>query len=120
MGEELVHVPDAVSTTEPVEETSPPSWLPSMIKRGIWWAIFAILITLAALWFLAVERNLVRYLITAALFALALEPAVDWFHERRGWGRGKRPGSYWSLSLSQCCCLRSGWPRSWREKPTRS
>lgn len=92
MGEEIVRVPDATSTTDPVAAATPPPWLPSMIKRGIWWAISAILITLAALWFLGVERNLVRYLVTAALFALALEPAVDWLHERRGWSRGKATG----------------------------
>jgi predicted PurR-regulated permease PerM len=71
---------------------SEPPWLPRTIRRTIWWAILAILGTLAALWFLHAEQNLVRYLVTAALLALALEPAVYWFHDKRGWRRGSATG----------------------------
>jgi predicted PurR-regulated permease PerM len=67
---------------------SPPPWVPKMIRQAIRWAILAILVTLGALWFLGLERDLVRYLVLAALLALALEPAVTWLHENRGWRRG--------------------------------
>lgn len=67
---------------------SPPLWLPTLIRQSIWSAIFAVLITLVALWFLGAERELVRYLVTAGLLALALEPGVIWLHETRGFRRG--------------------------------
>ncbi len=50
------------------------------------------LVTLAAPWFLSTQRNLIGYLIMAELIALALEPAVIWLHERRGWRRGSATG----------------------------
>jgi len=56
------------------------------------WSIGAILLTLAALWFLGQVRELVRYLVIAALLWLALEPAVIWLHEKRGWRRGSATG----------------------------
>jgi predicted PurR-regulated permease PerM len=59
-----------------------------MIRQSIRWAILAILVTVAALWFLRLERDLVRYLVLAALLGLALEPAVTWLHENRDWRRG--------------------------------
>jgi predicted PurR-regulated permease PerM len=62
--------------------------MPALIRRSIWWAVWAILLTLAALWFLGVERTLVRYLILAELVALAVEPGVIWLHEHRHMRRG--------------------------------
>jgi predicted PurR-regulated permease PerM len=59
-----------------------------VIRQGIWSAILAVLATLVALWFLGKEQELVRYLFLSGLLALALEPAVIWFHEKRGWRRG--------------------------------
>jgi predicted PurR-regulated permease PerM len=67
---------------------------PSMelIRHGVRYAIFAVLVTLAGLWFLDAERNLVSYLVLSGLIALALEPGVIWLHERRGWRRGSATG----------------------------
>src|SRR5262245_63322449 len=72
--------------------TDPPPWVSNAIKQGITWAIGAILLTLAALWFLGQVRELVRYLVIATLLWIALEPAVIWFHEKRGWRRGSATG----------------------------
>jgi predicted PurR-regulated permease PerM len=63
-----------------------------LIRGGVRYAIFAVLITLAALWFLGTQRNLIGYLILSSLLALALEPAVIWLHEKRGWRRGSATG----------------------------
>ena len=63
-----------------------------LIRRGIRYAILAVLITLAALWFLGTQRSLIGYLVLSALLALALEPGVIWLHERRGWRRGSATG----------------------------
>jgi len=63
-----------------------------VIRRGVRYAIFAVLVTLAALWFIGKEHNLVSYLILAGLLALALEPGVKWMHEKHGWRRGSATG----------------------------
>jgi hypothetical protein len=72
--DEQARAPHASHTGETSEGGSPPPWLPRMIRQGIWWAILAILATLAALWFLGLERDLVRYLVLAGLLSLRWSP----------------------------------------------
>jgi predicted PurR-regulated permease PerM len=86
------HAPEDVHTPESQDGNAAPAWVAPTVRYAIWRAIAAILITLAALWFLDAERNLVGYLVTAALLALALEPAVYWLHDHRGWRRGSATG----------------------------
>lgn len=80
-------------TAAPVAEGdgTPPS-TSELVRGGIRYAIGAVLVTLAALWFLDTQRSLVGYLVLAGLLALALEPAVIWFHEKHGWRRGSATG----------------------------
>jgi predicted PurR-regulated permease PerM len=93
-------VGDRVEATEPSvadgdrvpEAGAVPPWLGRVVWRGIWQLIAAVLITLAALWFLRQARDLVRFLVLSQLFAFALEPAVTWLHDRRGWRRGSATG----------------------------
>jgi predicted PurR-regulated permease PerM len=63
-----------------------------LIRQSVRYAILAVLVTLAALWFLGTQRSLINYLVMSALLALALEPGVIWLHERRGWRRGSATG----------------------------
>jgi len=69
-----------------------PPWLGKVIWRGIWQVILAVLITLVALWFLRQTRDLVHYLVLSLLLSFALEPAVIYLHEKRGWRRGAATG----------------------------
>src|SRR6266516_7284997 len=69
-----------------------PSWVGRAVWRGIWQLIAAVLLTVAGLWSLRQASALVRYLILAQLLAFALEPAVTWLHQRRGWRRGSATG----------------------------
>ena len=69
-----------------------PAWVGTAVWRGIWQLIAAVLITAAALWFAGQASDLLRYLILAQLLAFALEPAVYWLHQRRGWRRGRATG----------------------------
>ena len=78
-----------MSTDDP--GTTPP-WVSTLVRRAIWWTIGAVLLTMAALWFLDRQRNLIGYLILAELLALALEPGVIWLHDRHGWRRGSATG----------------------------
>jgi len=68
--------------------SSPPPWVGTAVRRGIWTAIGAILLTVAALWFANQARGLLRLIVLSQLLAFALEPGVKWFNERRGWRRG--------------------------------
>jgi predicted PurR-regulated permease PerM len=90
MDDEPGSVPDAAVETAPKD--APPPWVSNAIKQGIAWAIGGILLTLAALWFLGEVRELIRYLVIAALLGMALEPAVISLHEKRGWRRGSATG----------------------------
>jgi predicted PurR-regulated permease PerM len=63
-----------------------------LIRQGVRYAILAVLVTLASLWFIDTQRNLISYLVLSGLIALALEPGVIWLHERRGWRRGSATG----------------------------
>ena len=69
-----------------------PEWVGTAVWRGIWQLIAAVLITAAALWFVGRASDLIGYLILAQLLAFALEPAVMWLHQRRGWRRGSATG----------------------------
>ena len=69
-----------------------PAWLGKVIWRSIWQVILAVLITLVGLWFLRQTRDLVHYLILSLLLSFALEPAVIYLHEKRGWRRGAATG----------------------------
>lgn len=81
------------SAAEPeLASAAEPSWVKRAVWRGIWQAIAAVLITAAGLWSLQKASALVRYLILAQLLAFALEPAVTWLHDRRGWRRGSATG----------------------------
>jgi predicted PurR-regulated permease PerM len=92
MDDGSAHLPEDVRAPDRANKSEPPQWLGPMIRQGIWWAIWSVLGTLVALWFLRAEQTLVRYLVTAGLLALALEPAVYWLHEKRGWRRGSATG----------------------------
>ena len=81
----------AVSDPTPTP-TAVPEWVGQVVWRGIWQLIGAVLITAAALWFAGRASDLLRYLIVAQLLAFALEPAVTWLHQRRGWRRGSATG----------------------------
>jgi predicted PurR-regulated permease PerM len=72
----------------PVDPPPAPTAVDRTIRRGIWYLIVAVLVTLAALWFLVRVSGLVRYLVLAQLLAFALEPAVTWLHDRHRWRRG--------------------------------
>jgi predicted PurR-regulated permease PerM len=91
-GREAAAVSDGSDATRMPDGEGPPPWVPGMVRQGIWWAIGAVLLTLAGLWFLREQRNLIGYLILAELLALALEPGVIWLHDTRGWRRGSATG----------------------------
>jgi predicted PurR-regulated permease PerM len=69
-----------------------PEWMGKFIWRSLWQAVAVVLITLLGLKFLSLAQDLVRWLILSALLSFALEPAVIYLHEKRGWRRGAATG----------------------------
>lgn len=76
----------------PIADTQIPPWVGKAIWRGIWQVILAVLLTWVGLWILHQTRDLVRYLILSLLLSFALEPAVIYLHDKRGWRRGAGTG----------------------------
>jgi predicted PurR-regulated permease PerM len=95
-GEPGEAVDSASADASPAEpepaSTAEPSWVRRAVWRAVWQAIAAVLVTAAGLWSLQKASALVRYLILAQLLAFALEPAVTWLHQKRGWRRGSATG----------------------------
>jgi predicted PurR-regulated permease PerM len=69
-----------------------PEWMGKLVWRSLWQLVAVVLITLAALRFVYLAQDLVRWLILSALLSFALEPAVIYLHEKRGWRRGAATG----------------------------
>ena len=91
MDEDPTRSPTTPAPTTPGPK-DPPPWVSTAIRQAITWAIGSVLLTLAALWFLGQVHELVRLLVIATLLWLALEPAVIWLQEKRGWRRGSATG----------------------------
>jgi predicted PurR-regulated permease PerM len=87
-----VEAPERTSIPDGPPGSGPPPWLQGTITRSIWTAVGIVVLTLAAIWFASQARSLIRYLLISLFLALALEPAVNWFHEKRGWRRGSATG----------------------------
>jgi len=73
-------------------DTQIPPWVGKAIWRGIWQVILAVLLTWVGLWVLHQARDLVRYLVLSLLLSFAIEPAVIYLHDKRGWRRGAGTG----------------------------
>ena len=75
------------------EPTSVPTWF----RRGVWYAIFAVLLTAAVLWLFNRVTGLVLALLMAVFVSFALEPAVKYL-AGRGWRRGAATGLVFIVS----------------------
>ncbi|NNC40564.1 MAG: AI-2E family transporter [Acidimicrobiia bacterium] len=65
--------------------------LPGWYRRGVWYAIFALLVTGAVLWLLSRVTGLFLALLLAVFVSFALEPSVKYL-AGRGWRRGTATG----------------------------
>lgn len=63
-----------------------------MDMKIVWKIIFAVLVTLAALWAIDQAQSLVVLVGMSFFFSLALQPAVLWLTDRYGWRRGSAVG----------------------------
>ena len=84
--------PDVTGEPVVVGDGSSPMFTIEVSRRSIWRIIWAILLTLIGVWVVLAARHLLSMLIISFFFSLALEPAVTYFHQRRGWKRGSAVG----------------------------
>ncbi|MEL7208224.1 MAG: AI-2E family transporter, partial [Actinomycetota bacterium] len=85
--------PGDVGPIEPASRTAarPPERMPRWVPRAIL-LFFAVLLGLVVLWWLVVRLQTLLVMLLVALFlSFALEPAVNWLHDR-GWRRGPATG----------------------------
>lgn len=65
---------------------------PEWVRPTIVWTIGVVVAVGVGLALLGVLRTVVFYLVLALFFSFALEPAVNWLHDKRGWRRGSATG----------------------------
>lgn len=74
----------------------PPAWTqptaPPWVRPTIRWTILLVIAVIVASWALGALQQVVSYLVLALFFSFALEPAVNYLHDRRGWRRGTATG----------------------------
>jgi predicted PurR-regulated permease PerM len=71
-----------------------------LASRSIWQVIGAILVTLALLWAAGQAWTLLMMLALSFFFSLAMEPAVQRLHARRGWRRGAAVGVIYAATIA--------------------
>ncbi len=84
--------PDVTDEPVVVGGVSSPMFTIEVSRRSIWRIIWAILLTLIGVWVVLEARHLLSMLVISFFFSLALEPAVAYLHQRRGWKRGSAVG----------------------------
>jgi predicted PurR-regulated permease PerM len=81
----------------------PPAWTqptaPPWVRPTIRWTILLVVAVLVASWVFGVLQQVVMYLVLALFFSFALEPAVNYLHDRRGWRRGSATGLLLAIAL---------------------
>ncbi|MFN8128312.1 MAG: AI-2E family transporter [Candidatus Nanopelagicales bacterium] len=97
-GDALPPAPD-LSDQVPAED-APPAWVMPMVRRIVWRVIIVVLITLLLLAMAAKARSLISMLFIAAFFGIAMEPAVNHLHMKRGMRRGAATGLVFGLSAA--------------------
>lgn len=72
---------------------------PPWVKPTIRWTILVVVAVAVIAFLLGVLQQVVLYLVLALFFSFALEPAVNYLHDRRGWRRGTATGLLLAIAL---------------------
>jgi len=97
-GDALPPEPLAVEHPAAPDGAAPPPWVMPMTRKVIWRVVFVILATLAVLVLASKARSLLSMLFIAAFFGIAMEPAVNHLHMKRGMRRGAATGLVFLIS----------------------
>jgi predicted PurR-regulated permease PerM len=75
-----------------------PAWVMPMVRKIIWRVILVVLITAVLIAMAAKTRSLLSMLFIALFFGIAMEPAVNHLHMKRGMRRGTATGVVFAVS----------------------
>ena len=85
----------------PVAPTAqPPDWVMPMVRKIIWRVVIVVLLVTALLIMATQARSLLSMLFVALFFGIAMEPAVNHLHMKRGMKRGAATGLVFVLSAA--------------------
>jgi predicted PurR-regulated permease PerM len=81
-------VPEPAPEPVDIADDTPPAW----VRPTIVWAIGVVVAVAFGLYVLGLLHQVVAYLILALFFSFALEPAVNYMHDKWHWRRGAATG----------------------------
>ena len=93
-------LPERPDTPAPTAVAEAPDWVMPMVRKIIWRVVFVALIVAVLLVMAAKARSLLSMLFIAAFFGIAMEPAVNHLHMKRGMKRGAATGLVFLLSAT--------------------
>ena len=99
-GDALPTEPQAVRDPSTDPNTTAPAWVMPMTRRIIWRLVIVVLITAALLLMADKARSLLSMLFVAVFFGIAMEPAVNHLHMKRGMRRGAATGLVFAISAA--------------------
>ncbi|HRY08698.1 MAG: AI-2E family transporter [Actinobacteria bacterium] len=96
-GDALPERPD-MAPPPPVAEA--PDWIMPMVRKIIWRVVIVLLVTALLIVMALKARNLLSMLFIAGFFGIAMEPAVNHLHMKRGMKRGAATGLVFVVSAT--------------------
>lgn len=91
-------LPDAPTAVPPGPTPQPPAWVMPMVRRIIWRVVLVVLITAVLIMMAMKTRSLLSMLFVAWFFGIAMEPAVNHLHMKRGMKRGAATGLVFAIA----------------------
>ncbi|MCB0920220.1 MAG: AI-2E family transporter [Actinobacteria bacterium] len=95
---------DALPARPPMPEAPPrsdaPDWVMPMARKIIWRVILVVLVTAVVILMALKARSLLSMLFVALFFGIAMEPAVNHLHMKRGMRRGAATGLVFLISAT--------------------
>lgn len=93
---DLLGMDEAPGKPEPLVRTHPeaeaPPWVMPIIRKAVWRLVLVVVGMAVLFTLLTRARGVVGMLVVALFFGIAMDPAVTWLHQRRGWKRGSATG----------------------------
>jgi predicted PurR-regulated permease PerM len=96
-GDALPNRPDISTAPAPADA---PDWVMPMVRKIIWRVVLVILISAILILMALKARSLLSMLFVALFFGIAMEPAVNHLHMKRGMRRGAATGLVFLLSAT--------------------
>jgi predicted PurR-regulated permease PerM len=93
-------MPERPDGPAPAPTAQAPDWVMPMVRKIIWRVVLVVLLVAALLIMATQARSLLSMLFVALFFGIAMEPAVNHLHMKRGMKRGAATGLVFVLSAA--------------------